>query len=167
MYQKRTRILGGIAIFTLLVICCGMYGRSQQKKAAYAYELLKVKAALEQMIQYSDDGVDMTVREELNEEYAGLVNVTSLDRSVSKIALLYGKDGALGSDILKLADHLNGVYPDLTDQNKLTWLERIREASQIFLQTLEQTENISINDFITAVRDFSEVLPTYAEEQFA
>lgn len=165
MYQKRVRLLGGIVLLMLAVIGGGIYARHQQKKAEYAYELLKVKSALEQIIQYSDACIGMAAAEELNEEHAGLVNaVMVLDRSVSRIALLCGREGALSSDILKLADHLNGAYPDLQEQDRLAWLEQIKGAAQTFLLTLEQTENMAVNDFVIAVRDFSESLPTYVVE---
>lgn len=85
--------------------------------------------------------------------------VTMLDLSTSKIASLHNRNG-LSNQIFNLADHLNGTYPDLPNDTKLCWLECIRDASKEFLFALEQTETISINNFVVAVNEFSSALPT-------
>ena len=61
------------------------------------------------------------------EDHGNLMNaVTTLDSSITRIALLYSSDGSLSSHVLELADHLNGTYPNLPDDTKLYWLERIQ-----------------------------------------
>ena len=96
------------------------------------------------------------------EDHGDLMNaVTTLDSSITRIALLYSSDGSLSSHVLELADHLNGTYPNLPDDTKLYWLECIRDASEEFLSVLEQNGTMPFSDFSMAVQNLSSALPAY------
>ena len=160
MEKKKTLIVG--AGLLIVIICCVIYIQNQQKNHKYSYELLRVKSSLEQIVLYSENGINSISAGESDAEHDEIMKaVTTLDLSTAEIALLHNKDGSLGRHIFKLADHLNGTYPHLPDDEKLYWLECIRDASEEFLSVLEQTEAISINDFTVAVNEFSSALPTY------
>ena len=50
--KKRKLLLGSVGL-AIVAACCIMYSH-QQKNNAYSYELLRVKASLEQIAQYSE-----------------------------------------------------------------------------------------------------------------
>ena len=162
MKKKHKFILGTVAIL-IVVGCCIGYSQYQryQRSNEYAYELLKVKSSLEQIVQYSQNCIESITSGEREETHGELMqSVTELDWSVSRIALLY-TEGNLSRYIFELSDHLNGTYPHLSNDTKVYWLQSIQNASKEFLTVLESNSVMSIYDFRTAVRSFSTALPTY------
>ena len=163
MKNRQKFILGAVGLL-FVVICCVIYQNQQQKNDDYSYELLRVKASLEQIAQYSENCIEAILSGADDVEKHGylLQAVSTLDSATSKIALLHN-EGRLSRDILELSDHLNGTYPHLSNDTKIYWLNCIKDASEGFLSTLEKNPTISVHDFRIAVHDFSSQLPTYED----
>lgn len=164
MKKSKALILGAVGLL-IIGLCFVSFSRFREKKDEYSYELLRVEASLEQIVQYSDSCIDAILLGEkdwADEKHGYLMQaVSELNRAVTNIKLLFDAHTLSSEQIYKLSDHLNGSYPNLSDDTKLYWLESIRDASKNFLSGLGQTKELSINDFTELVNEFSSALPTY------
>ena len=57
MKKSKALILGAVGLL-IIGLCFVSFSRFREKKDEYSYELLRVEASLEQIVQYSDSCID-------------------------------------------------------------------------------------------------------------
>ncbi len=146
-------------IIIIAIVCYVCVSRNQVKNDKFIYEISRTEASLEEILRYARRCTTSISSNDHNNDFSGLIDAfLSLESSINEVALLQNRAGRISIPLLYFIDDLNGTYSTLPEHSKLYCLNCIITASQNLLSVIEQTDNLSIDDFYMSVSEFSSIL---------